>query len=189
MNGWFAVPDFIFDCVRGEDHQEEESGCGRCLNAVDDFFDLVRSDAMAYVYLTGNPYCNSSRYCEYLCQHSSITSGSQSISRSYRICAHFLLAGLISILNISLQGTQTSIFIVLVVFILGLFIATFFISLHADATEAIQIIFLMDEYFATKDMPADQRDHLNDEIIKKMKLNKIKTIAPQISQLSSRVEE
>ena len=160
MNGWFAVPDFIFDNLRSEEFQGE-GRCARCLDALDDFFDLVRSDAMAYVYLTGNPYCNSSRYCEYLCQHSSITTGSQSISRSYRICAHFLLAGLIAVLNISLQGTRTSVFLVLVVFILGLFIGTFFISLHADATEAIQIIFLMDEYFATKDLPADQRQNLN----------------------------
>jgi hypothetical protein len=29
-------------------------------------FDLVRSDAISYSVLTGNPYCNSAKYCEYL---------------------------------------------------------------------------------------------------------------------------
>lgn len=47
----------------------------------------------------------------------------------------------------------------------------------------------MDEYFASKDLPAEQRVHLTDEIINKMKVNKIKEIAPHISQLSSHVAE
>ncbi len=29
--------------------------------------DLVRSDAYAYIALNGNPFCNSAKYCEYLC--------------------------------------------------------------------------------------------------------------------------
>ena len=155
MTGWFTVPDYIFDTIRSDAppaEGQQVSTCKKCLNNVDDFFDLVRSDCMCYIYLTGNPYCNSARYCEFLCGESAITINSQSISRFYRICAHFFLAGLMAIINILLQGGTKSIFIVFVVFVLGLFTCTFFVSFHADATESIQIIFLLDEYFAEKEL-------------------------------------
>lgn len=66
--GWFAGPDYIFDCVRSDavtplGEGQQLSISQRCMNRVDDFFDLVRSDCMAYIYMTGNPYCNSARYC------------------------------------------------------------------------------------------------------------------------------
>jgi uncharacterized membrane protein YGL010W len=114
---------------------------------------------MGYIYLTGNPYCNASRYCEFLCKESPLTQNSQSTSRAYRICAHFLLAGLVAIVSVVLQGSQTSVYIVAVVFLLGLFIATFFISLHADAAESIQIVLLMDQYFASKLLNEEQKRH------------------------------
>lgn len=98
---------------------------------------------MVFVNLAGNPYCNSSRYCEALCKRSPIAEYSQSISRSYRICSHLLLAGLVATLSFFLQG-EASVFIVLIVFVVSLFLSTFLISLHADAAEAIQIIFLLD---------------------------------------------
>lgn len=65
MTGWFAIPDYIFDCFRSDAPRSDQSqsSCQRCTNYVDDFFDLVRSDSMSYIYLTGNPYCNAARYC------------------------------------------------------------------------------------------------------------------------------
>lgn len=45
------------------------------------FFDLVRSDSMAFIHLTGLPYCNASRYCEFLSTNSPVFGGHQSISR------------------------------------------------------------------------------------------------------------
>jgi hypothetical protein len=36
------------------------------------FFDLARSDVYAYIYLTGNSYCPSSRQAQYLCKRSRI---------------------------------------------------------------------------------------------------------------------
>ncbi len=163
MTGWFSIPDYIFDCFRSDEPpSNEDNCCSSCINWVDDFFDLVRSDAMCYVYLTGNPYCNSSRYCEYLCDQSPLTKNSQSISRAYRICAHFLIAGIVSSINIFQQGSDVSVFIVLVAFIMSLFLSTFFISMHSDAAESIQIMFLMDEHFASKEVPEDQRNQFND---------------------------
>jgi hypothetical protein len=49
------------------------------------------------------------------------------------MCAHFLLAGLVATVSIILQGKHTSVYIVVVVFLLSLFLTTFFISLHADS--------------------------------------------------------
>lgn len=67
-------------------------------------FDLVRSDAMAYINLTGNTYCNSARYCEYLCDHSRILEFSQSLSRTYRLGAHGLIAGISCIVALYING-------------------------------------------------------------------------------------
>jgi hypothetical protein len=49
----------------------------------------------------------------------------------------------VATISFFLQG-EASVFIVLIVFVMSLFLSTFLISLHADAAEAIQIIFLLD---------------------------------------------
>jgi hypothetical protein len=59
---------------------------------------------MGFIALTGNPFCNSARYCEYLCDKSVITSYSQSTSRVYRLCAHFFIAGLVVIICLYVKG-------------------------------------------------------------------------------------
>ena len=193
MSGWFTIADYIFDFLRSDIPPAEGSavsGCQKCLNCVDNFFDLVRSDCMCYIYLTGNPYCNSARYCEYLCGESALTRNSQSISRFYRICAHFLLAGLMAMINLLLQGPTKSIFILLLVFLLGLFLATFFVSFHADSTESVQIIFLLDEYFAGEEIGQrgnsegkGVRKEFNDNLIKRMKLQRHRDFAGRIAQV------
>ena len=48
---------------------------------LDSFFSLVRTDAMAYINLTGLSYCSSARYCDFLCSSSPLFEGSQSASR------------------------------------------------------------------------------------------------------------
>lgn len=55
----FFIPDLILDLFRGEKHSKEERSADGCLR----FFDLLRTDAMAYIGLTGNSYCNSAKYC------------------------------------------------------------------------------------------------------------------------------
>lgn len=69
---------------------------------------------------------------------------SQSTSRAYRLCAHFLIVGIIAIFALYVKGV-ISIYALLVIMVETLFIATLFISAHADAAEAIQIVFLADE--------------------------------------------
>ena len=68
-----------------------------------------------------------------------------------------------------IQGRQTSVYIVLVVFLLSLFISTFFISLHADAAEAMQVIMLMDYHFASKQLGPD---HAQSEVLDRMQLRR-----------------
>lgn len=64
MNGFFSFYDFIFDFFRPNTvDSKNQNVIGRCCDTFANFFDLVRSDAMAYVNLSGNPYCNSARYC------------------------------------------------------------------------------------------------------------------------------
>jgi uncharacterized protein YacL len=72
-----------------------------------------------------------------------------------------LLAGFVATISFFLQGGAASIFIVLVVFILSLFLSTFFISLHADAAEAIQVIFLVDYKFAKQNEKDKNRHSLS----------------------------
>ena len=105
---------------------------------------MVRSDALAFVNLAGNPYCNSARYCEYLCDRSLLFDGSQATSRTYRICAHLLIASLVVLIAMYLDG-QLSFGFGLVILCLSIFISTYFISFHADIAESILIIFLEDE--------------------------------------------
>ena len=140
MTGFFTLPDYIFDFLKPDSHPDEDESCyyyyATCFNTVFSpclkVFDMVRSDAMAYVYLTGNPYCNSARYCEYLCDNSMVMEYSQSTSRAYRVCAHFAIAGLVAIVGMYIKGS-ISLIVLLVIVGLALFISTFFISIHADA--------------------------------------------------------
>jgi len=57
VNGFFFLPDFLFDYLR------LIVSC--CCNNLDclSCLDLVRTDTLSYVYLTGNSFCNSARYC------------------------------------------------------------------------------------------------------------------------------
>ena len=55
------------------------------------------------------------------------------------------IAGLVAILSLWLNGEQISQLAIIIVVLLSLFISTFFISIHADAAEATQILFLAEE--------------------------------------------
>lgn len=137
MTGFFSIGDYIFDFIKPDEESNPDGIYTQCFTSVCStctrIFDLVRSDSMAYINLAGNPYCNSSRYCEYLCDQSLLTESSQSTSRSYRICAHFLIAAGIAITGLYLKGSGISLYTIGLIIFLGIFISTFFISIHADA--------------------------------------------------------
>lgn len=96
MNSFFSILDFICDALIPT--FDDSNPCFYCINRFAGFFDLARSDAMTVVYLSGNAYCNSARYCEYVVNKYALTSQSQSISRIYRYCSHFAIAGVNCIL-------------------------------------------------------------------------------------------
>jgi len=66
--------------------------------------DLVRSDAFAFLAASGNPFCNSAKYCEYLTEESMVTDGAQSVMRTYRLCAHLAIVGICSIFGLYVKG-------------------------------------------------------------------------------------
>lgn len=145
MTAFFSIGDFIFDCMR-----PDPSLCPQyytnCFNAgfswLEEIFSLVRSDSLTFVQMAGKPYCNSARYCEYLNDKTIIARSSQSTSRSYRFCAHLLIAGILAIVSLYINGIGTSFYVMLFVIVQTVFISTLFISLHADAAEALQLILL-----------------------------------------------
>lgn len=87
---------------------------------------------MAFINLTGNPFCNSSRYCEYLCRKSILLDGSQNIGRVYRLCAHILLAGIMLIFALYVKGV-ISLYAIIIIVLNSLFVSTLLISFHVDA--------------------------------------------------------
>lgn len=133
MTGFFGIADLILDSLIPP--LDDTNGCFYCINRFAGFFDLVRSDALTVVYLSGNAYCNSARYAEYITNKSSNTAYSQSASRIYRFCAHFALAGVVSLVGFWWFGIVAEVAVpaMLILLLLCMTVATFFISLHADA--------------------------------------------------------
>jgi hypothetical protein len=148
MTGFFALPDYFLDLFKPSIDSPKSGVHYRCFNTCCNpcvkLFDLVRSDAMAYINIAGNPYCNSARYCQYMGDHSEVLEDSQCTSLSYRICAHLLIAGVDSIICLYIKGSILPTCILLIMG-LSVIISTFFISIHADAGEAIAISFMSNE--------------------------------------------
>ena len=131
------IPDFITDLFRG--FQSPEGGCCGAL-------DLAISDALAYVALVGNPYCNSAKYCEYLTYESITSNSNQSALKLYRIAAHILIAGSVSILGLFIKGAIDP-YTIGFTLIIGIFVATFLISYQADPAEAYLMMYLLEEEY------------------------------------------
>lgn len=135
----FFIPDLVLDFFRSDSSEHEAGGCFK-------FFDLVRSDAMAYVALTGNPYCHSSKYCEYFTHSSMLHSSDQSALRLYRICAHILIAGIVSILGLYIKGNIEP-YTIGATIVIGMFVCTFIVSYQSDPAEAILLMYCIDEEY------------------------------------------
>lgn len=150
MTAVFWLPDLLFDIFRP---RREEGLYGRCFGCLcgwlSSLFQLVRSDALAYVNLASLPYCNSSRFCDLLCRNSSMFHSSYSVSRVYfiltqfyRLGAHMWLGALLVALGWFYRGNAYTLLTAGLIFSVGLFLLTYFVSLHADAAEALSITFL-----------------------------------------------
>jgi len=102
MNAFFNFFDFIYETFRcyPEGTCPMMSPCCNCCDKIFGcFFDLIRTDAYAYINLNGIPYCNAARNCEDLCHQSRLFIGSQSAIYFYRLCAHIFCVGLTILLG------------------------------------------------------------------------------------------
>lgn len=147
MSAFFNIFDTIFDLARGSEVNDTNTICAN----LDCFFDLVRSEAMPYIAITGNTYCNAARYCQYLCDQSKVLVNSQSASRAYRFAAYSALAGFVTFLGLYING-RISIFAAGIIMALSYFIINFFVQMHADAADGILIAFLQHEEMACRKM-------------------------------------
>jgi hypothetical protein len=102
----FFLPDLLLSVLRVTFPliQCNQAGCcvQRCCFCFFNLFEIVRSDAYAYIHLAGTPYCDAARQCEYLCRRSRLFTGSQSTNKVnsilmqvYRLSAHLLLCSII----------------------------------------------------------------------------------------------
>lgn len=120
-----------------------EARCWCC----DNLFELVRTDVYAYINLTGIPYCNSARNCELLCRRTSLFSGSHSCLQMYRAASNWINIGLVLLMCYSLMKGRTSDVSLLSLLLIGILAwctSTYFIGLHTDAAEGLQVSFLME---------------------------------------------
>ena len=110
------------------------------------------------VAIAGNPFCNSARYCEYLCNKTPLTAYSQSCNRIYSLSAHFLITGTAVIFS-KYFTSNTSIYALLIIIAGSLTFSTFFISFHADLAEAIEIVYLLDQEFIYRERGGTKNKH------------------------------
>lgn len=86
---FLSYPDLVFDALMPTDEINPSTRpvncCFRFCNCafgwLKPLFELARSESMAYINLTGIPYCNASRYCEYLNRMTNLYNGNQSVNR------------------------------------------------------------------------------------------------------------
>ena len=117
--------------------------CGALLNTCS----LIRTDAYSYINLTGAPYCNSAKQCEYICHRSPVFEGSQSTIRIYRIGSHIMMISLVVLVSyylskLSLLNNEVSLMALVCVSFVTYCMAAYFLLVHLDAAEGIMTCFL-----------------------------------------------
>lgn len=91
---FLSYPDLVFDALMPTDDiipvNKPVNCCFRFCDCafgwLKPLFELARSESMAYINLTGLPYCNASRYCEYLNRMTNLYNGNQSVNRVSHTC-------------------------------------------------------------------------------------------------------
>lgn len=101
----------------------------------------MREDSFAYTFLTNLPYCNSSRYCQYLADESKFYNYSQTVNRLYRLNAHIIpifFTLLIAMLSMEKAGSSSP-YGIFCITIITFFTITFPIAYIGDAAEGLLI--------------------------------------------------
>lgn len=138
LNAFLFIPSSLMDNIRScAGGKFYNTGClgGIC--------DLVRPDGIAYLILTGNSYCNSAKYCEYLWFESMTTENIKSSMRMYKMSAQMLVTSSAAIISLFVLGVIEAPFLYLAL-VMGIVVAAFFIGLNTDVCEAIRLIYLIE---------------------------------------------
>jgi hypothetical protein len=105
------------------------------------FFNLIREESFAYTFLTSLPYCNSSRYCEYLSSESKFYNYNQTVNRLYRLNLHIIpifLTLLIAMITMEKAGGNSPYGIICITLI-TFFTITYPIAYQGDTAEGLLI--------------------------------------------------
>lgn len=149
LNAFFNFFDFLYETFRCY----PEGCCGKCAPLCTKIsklcccncYDLVRNDAYSYINLTGIPYCNSARNCQSLCNNSKLFIGNQSVMFFYRLCAHAFCVGTTTLLAYWMMKSRIEgihVGSLIATLILVYCVVTYFIDIHADSAQALQIAYL-----------------------------------------------
>lgn len=149
LNAFFNLIDFFLEALRCY----PDGTCPACapfcnnlFSACANLFDLVRTDVYSYTNLTGVDYCNSARYCEHLIETSRLFVGSQSLLYFYRISAYSFTIGFTIIVTYFIEKSHLGYIDLLSLFVVALFsycVLSYFVDLHPDFAEGIQISYLI----------------------------------------------
>lgn len=149
LNAFFNLIDFFLEALRCYPDGTCPA-CAPCCNTIFNcgahLFDLVRTDVYSYINLTGIAYCNSARFCEHLIETSRLFVGSQSLLYFYRISAYTFTIGTTVIIAYFIEKSTLGSVNLLSLLIISLFtycVLSFFVDLHADLAEGIQISYLI----------------------------------------------
>lgn len=87
INSFMLFPAAIYDTIRN-------CGDGKFTqpNCMSKIMDMVRSDALTLVALTGTPYCNAANYCDYFWYESMTTEKTSCSLRVYKLAAHIFIS-------------------------------------------------------------------------------------------------
>lgn len=106
----------------------------------------MRTDAYAYINLTGIPYCNAARQCEALCHNAEGFRGNQSCMRLYRNAAHIFLVAIVTFISYLIlsgrEASYTNWFIFALIIFSAYCISTYFIDIHANAADGLMVSYL-----------------------------------------------
>ena len=149
LNAFFNLIDFFLESLRCY----PDGTCPACAPfctsvtaSCANLFDLVRTDVYSYSNLTGVDYCNSARFCEHLIETSRLFVGSQSLLYFYRISAYSFTIGITLIITYFFEKSRLGHIDLVSLLVTALFaycVLSYFVDLHSDIAEGIQVSFLI----------------------------------------------
>lgn len=150
LNAFFEIPTLLIELIVCHPQtccSKLGTVCYNTCSCCTCFFDLVRTDAYAYINMTGIPFCNAARQCKKVNERCPSFIGSHSPMKHYRFAAHVLCVSAVFLMTwfILRRRVWFSNFWHYVILIVVIYmIVTWFIDIHASASEGIQTSYLVE---------------------------------------------